>query len=181
VTYLMTSAQFVTALAGAVAVTAAVVDVKERRIPNWLTYSAMIAGIVLQGVFHGLIGILNSVEGGLLFGGIFMLFYVVRAMGAGDVKLAAALGFLVGPSASFRVMFATAIAGGLLAIVIMVFTGRVRETLGNTFAVVFHHAHHGLNPHPMVNLQNPKAARMPYGLAFAAGTLYWSLVPVFWR
>ena len=78
-----------TALAGAVAVTAAVVDVKQRRIPNWLTYSSMIAGIVLQSVFHGLTGLLSAIEGCLLFGGIFMLFYLVRAMGAGDVKLAA--------------------------------------------------------------------------------------------
>jgi prepilin peptidase CpaA len=141
----------------------------------------MIAGLVLQTIFHGVVGLLSSLEGGLLFGGIFMLFYIVRAMGAGDVKLAAALGCLIGPTASFRVMFATAIAGGGLAILIMIFTGRVVETLRNTFAVVFHHSRHGFQPHPMVNLENPKAARMPYGLAFAAGTLYWSLVPVFWR
>ena len=116
-----------------------------------------------------------------MFGGIFLLFYLVRAMGAGDVKLAGALGFLIGPAASFKVMFATAIAGGALAIAIMVFTGTVLKTLRNTIWVVFHHARYGLQTHPVVNLQNPKAARMPYGLAFAAGTLYWSLVPVFWR
>lgn len=176
-----TSTQFMTALAGAVAVTAAVVDVKQRRIPNWLTYSSMIAGMVLQSVFHGLTGLLSAIEGCFLFGGIFMLFYLVRAMGAGDVKLAGALGCLVGPSASFRVMFATAIAGGALAIIIMVFKGRVIETMRNTLGVAFHHSRHGLRPHPTVNLENPKAVRMPYGLAFAAGTLYWSLVPVLWR
>src|ERR1019366_545276 len=128
----MTSVQFVTAVAGAGAVTAAVVDVQQRRIPNWLTYPTMIAGLVLQGAFHGFKGLLSSLEGGLLFGGIFFLFYLVHAMGAGDVKLAAALGFLIGPTASFRVMFATAIAGGALAIVIMVFTGTVFKTLRNT-------------------------------------------------
>ena len=178
---MINSDQLITAVAGAVAVTAAIVDVRQRRIPNVLTYPAMIAGIALQTAFHGLLGLLASVEGGLLFGGIFLLFYVVRAMGAGDVKLAAALGFLVGPSASFRVMAATAIAGGILAIVIMVFTGRVYETLKSTLNVALFHARHGLQSHPIVNLENPKAARMPYGLAFAVGTLYWSLVPVLWR
>src|SRR6266568_3093330 len=103
----MTSIQFVTAIAGAVAVTAAVVDVQQHRIPNWLTYPSMIAGLVLQTAFHGLGGLLHSVEGGLLFGGIFLLFYLVRAMGAGDVKLAAALGSIVGVSATLPVLFAT--------------------------------------------------------------------------
>ncbi len=175
------SLQFVTAVAGAVAATAAVIDVQQKRIPNWLTYPTMIAGILLQGALFGIKGLLSSIEGGLLFGGIFFLFYVVRAMGAGDVKLAAALGFLVGISDSLRVMYATAIAGGLLAIAVMIFRGRVRETFRNLLSITTFHARHGLQPHPDVNLQNPRAARMPYGLAFALGTLYWSLSPVLWR
>ena len=121
---------------------------------------------------------LASFEGVLAFGGVFFLFYFVRAMGAGDVKLAAALGSLVGPAASFRVMFATAIAGGAIAIVIMVLKGRVKETLRNTFSVAGFHAQHGLKTHPSVNLDNAAAIRMPYGVAFAAGTLYWSLSSV---
>lgn len=177
----MNSDQFISSVACAVAVTAAIVDIQQRRIPNWLTYPAMIAGIILQTSFHRLLGLLWSIEGGLLFGGIFLIFYVVRAMGAGDVKLAAALGFLIGPAAAVKVMFATGIAGGALAIMIMLFTGRVYITLKNTLNVAFFHARHGLATHPVVNLQNPKAARMPYGLAFAVGTLYWSLVPVLWR
>jgi prepilin peptidase CpaA len=177
----MSADQFISAVTCAVAVTAAIVDIQQRRIPNWLTYPAMIAGIVLQASFHRLTGLLWSIEGGLLFGGIFLLFYVVRAMGAGDVKLAAALGLLVGPAAAVKVMFATGIAGGALAIVIMVFTGRVYLTLRNTLNVAFFHARHGLATHPIVNLQNEKAARMPYGLAFAVGTLYWMLSPVLWR
>ena len=177
----MNSAQFAFAVAGAVAITAAVVDVKERRIPNLLTYPAMIAGMVLQTVLHGFKGLLSSLEGGLLFGGIFLLFYVVRAMGAGDVKMATALGLMVGIPASLRLMMATGIAGGVIALVIMVFSGRLYRTLRNTVNVVFFHARYGLKEHPEVNLGNPKAARMPYGLAFAAGTLWCSIVPVVWR
>jgi prepilin peptidase CpaA len=72
----------------------------------------MAAGLVLQGILYGWKGLLLSVGGGLLFGGVFLLFYMVRAMGAGDVKLAAALGCIVGVSATFPVMLATALAGG---------------------------------------------------------------------
>jgi prepilin peptidase CpaA len=177
----ISSAQFVSAVAGAVAVSAAMIDVKERRIPNRLTYPTIIVGLVLQTAFYGWAGFVASTEGVLLFGGVFFLFYFVRAMGAGDVKLAAALGSLVGPTASFRVMFATAVAGGIIAIALMVVKGRTMETLRNTFSVAGFHAQHGLQTHPVVNLDNPTAIRMPYGVAFAAGTLYWSIFSVLGR
>jgi len=110
-----------------------------------------------------------------------LLFYLMRSIGAGDVKLAAALGCIVGPSASLQVLFATALAGGALAIVVMVASGRVIETLRNTLWVTAFHAQHGLQTHPTENLDNPGALRMPYGLAFAAGTLYWAASSQLWR
>jgi prepilin peptidase CpaA len=78
-------------------------------------------------------------------------------------------------------MFATAVAGGIIAIAVMLIKGRVWSTLKSTFGVMTFHATHGLQTHPVVNLSNPAAVRLPYGVAFAAGTLYWAfLVPV-WR
>jgi len=171
----MNSTQIIPALAASVAVCAAISDVKERRIPNLLTYPALVAGLLLQGILHGWRGLLASAGGGLLFGGVFLLFYLVRAMGAGDVKLAAALGCIVGSSAAFQVMFLTALAGGALAIFFMLLSGRIVETLRNTLWVAGFHLQHGLQTHPVVNLDNPGALRMPYGLAFAAGTLFWAV------
>jgi len=168
-------------LAVAVALCAAFTDVKERRIANRLTYSAVVAGFALQAVLHGLNGLLLSAGGALLFGGVFMLFYIVRAMGAGDVKLAAALGSIVGLSATRPLMFATAVAGAALAVWFMVWSGRVVETLRNTLSVTTFHLRYGLQVHPTVNLDAPKGVRMPYGLAFAAGTLYWAASVGFWR
>ena len=177
----MNWAQFIPPMAVLVAVCAAVSDVKERRIPNRLTYPAMVAGLGLQGVLHGWRGLALGAGGGLLFGGAFLLFYIVRAMGAGDVKLAAALGCMVGPSASLQVLFATAVAGGALAIVFVVLSGRIVETLRNTLWVAAFHAQHGFQTHPLVNLDNPGALRMPYGPAFAVGTLYWAVFLQLWR
>jgi prepilin peptidase CpaA len=177
----MTSAQFTAMLAVALGLCAAFTDVKARRIPNRLTYSAILAGLVLQTAFHGWRGLLLSAGGGVLFGGIFMLFHLVRAMGAGDVKLATALGCVVGLAGSPRLMFATALAGGALAVVFIVASGRILETLRNTLGVVAFHAQHGLQSHPVVNLDNPGAVRMPYGLAFAAGTLFWAISTQLWR
>ncbi len=62
----MHSIQIIPALAVAVAVCAAISDVKERRIPNLLTYPALAAGVALQGVLHGWRGLLLGLGGGLL-------------------------------------------------------------------------------------------------------------------
>src|SRR5712691_11899739 len=177
----MTSPALVPTLAVAVALCAGFTDVKDRLIPNRLTYSAAIAGFALQSVLHGWNGLLLSAGGILLFGGVFLLFYLIRAMGAGDVKLAAAIGRIVGPSATLQVMYATALAGGALAIFFMVLSGRIVETLRNTLWVAGFHVQHGLQTHPVVNLDNPTVVRMPYGLAFAAGTLYWAVSLQSWR
>jgi len=177
---LMHLAQYIPIVAAVVAVIAGIIDARSRRIPNRLTYSAMIAGLTLQAVVYGWRGLLLGLGGGLLFGGIFLLFHLVRAMGAGDVKLAAALGCILGPANSWQVMFTTAMAGGALAILVMIFTGRVLHTLRSTLAVAGFHVVHGLRTHPVVNLDNPAAVRMPYGLAFAAGTLYWAIFMHVW-
>src|SRR5689334_131151 len=80
---IMNLAQLIPVLASAVAVTAAISDVRERRIPNWLTYPAMLAGLALQAAVHGWHGVLLGLGGALLFGGLFLIFHLVRAMGAG--------------------------------------------------------------------------------------------------
>src|ERR1051325_6297019 len=171
----MKPAHLIAAFAVALALTAAVSDVRERRIPNALTYPSVFLGLTLQTALHGYAGLRQSIAGCLLFGGGFLVFYLMRAMGAGDVKLAAALGSIVGLSESVTLMFATAVSGGALAVVYMIRSGQTKRTLLRTFSVVWHHARHGLDAHPEVNLDNPKAVRMPYGLAFAMGTVYWAL------
>lgn len=172
--------QFIPISAVAVAVIAGITDVRSRQIPNRLTYPAMIGGFALQAAVHGGHGLFLAGEGALLFGGVFLFFHLLHAMGAGDVKLAAALGCILGPTSSWQVLFSTAMAGGVLAILVMVFTGRVLQTLRSTIGVAGFHAIHGLRTHPVVNLDNPAAVRVPYGLAFAAGTLYWAIFIYMW-
>lgn len=164
----------------ALAVAAAILDVQHHRIPNWLTYPGIALGILLRSVFFGLKGLGSGVAGSLIAGGIVFLFYVVRAMGAGDVKLLAAIGSLVGPSHAVIVLLATAICGGVLAIIYAICSGRIGATLKNVGVVLKFHSSSGMQAHPEINLDNPSALRMPYGLAIAAGTLY-SFVGTWWR
>src|SRR5450759_709626 len=167
-------------IALALAITAAVFDVLQHRIPNWLTYPGIVLGVVLRGVLFGWKGLGSAGEGLLLTGGIMFLFYAVRAMGAGDVKLMAAIGSLVGPGQAIVVLLATAICGGVMAIVISVYRGRLGATLRNLGSVLWFHARSGLQAHPELNLDNPTDLRMPYGLAIATGTLYAFLL-TWWR
>ena len=164
----------------AVAVAAAVIDVQQRRIPNWLTYPAIGIGVLLRAYYFGWYGLLTALGGCLLAGGIVSLFYAVRAMGAGDVKLLAALGTMVGPRHALILLMATALAGGVMALVYASYRGRLRTTLINVGSVMKFHASSGLQTHPETNLDNPDALRLPYGLAIAAGTFY-TFVTEWWR
>jgi prepilin peptidase CpaA len=165
----------------AVAVAAAIVDVQQHRIPNVITYPAMLAGVLLRTYCFGWKGLLSAVGGFLLAGGIVFVFYAVRAMGAGDLKLLAALGAIVGPRYAVNIIIATGIAGGVLALVYVAYRGQMRATLSNVGAVMKFHAWGGLQAHPELNLDNPAALRMPYGLAIAAGAVYTFVAPLLWK
>jgi len=167
-------------IALALAITAAVLDVQQRRIPNWLTYPGIGLGVALRGLLFGWRGLGSAVAGCLLAGGVMFVFFVVRAMGAGDVKLMAAIGSLVGPKQAGVVLLATAICGGVMAIVYAIYRGRMWATIKNMGSVLRFHAWAGLQVHPELNLDNPMALRMPYGLAIAAGTLY-AFLAMWWR
>jgi prepilin peptidase CpaA len=135
---------------------------------------------VLRGVLFGWKGLGGAAVGCLFAGGILFLFYAVRAMGAGDVKLMAAIGSLVGPKNTLVVLLATAISGGVLGLVYAIYRRRVGSTLRNVGSVLRFHAWAGVQAHPELNLDNPAALRMPYGLAIAAGTLY-AFLAMWWR
>lgn len=147
-------------------------DVATRRIPNWLTYGSLATGLVFRACFSGWHGVWYGVAGALVGGGIFLVFFLVHGMGAGDVKLMAAIGGLAGLGQVVIIVLASAIAGGILALAFMVFHRRVGRTLGNIWALIHYHLVFGAQSHPEINLQNPEAIRMPYALAIAAGTFY---------
>lgn len=169
----MDRASYLVFFALLLALAGAVIDLREHRIPNWLTYPGILIGIALRGALLGWkAGLLSALAGCLLAGGIMFLFYAVRAMGAGDVKIMAAIGAFIGPKGAVGVLLATAICGGVLAIVYALYRHRMLSTLKNMFSVLRFHAWAGVQSHPEFNLDNPAALRMPYGLAIALGTLY---------
>jgi len=164
----------------ALTMAAAAMDVRQHRIPNLLTYSGMLTGLVLRPAALGWRGLAGAFAGLLAGGGVMLLFYLVRATAAGDVKLMAAVGSLLGARAALLVLIATAICGGVMALSYAICRRRLGTTVRNVGSLLQFHGAHGFQVHPGLNLDNPQGLRMPYGLAIAAGTLY-ACVATGWR
>ena len=114
----------------ALLVLAAATDLGARRIPNLIPLTGLGIALVLQ---------LSAPQGAFLswFGGtlvglfLFLPFYALRGMAAGDVKLMAAVGAFVGPALALRIGVLTFLLGGLMGIVIVLATGRFKDCLAN--------------------------------------------------
>jgi prepilin peptidase CpaA len=154
------------------AVAGAYSDVRGGRIPNRLTYGALLTGVVARFFLSGWRGAVEGLLGALICGGVFLLFFVVGGMGAGDVKLMAAIGCWAGVREGLITLLATAIAGGLLAVGYMVFYRRASRTVRNLGSLFRFHLASGLQSHPEINLKSSEAIKIPYAVAIAIGTVY---------
>jgi prepilin peptidase CpaA len=153
------------------ALVAAGFDVKTRRIPNVLCAGGMLAGLLVHLASGGWRSMFASCASLLLCGAVFLMVYVAGGMGAGDVKLIAAQGSLLGLSGVAPLLALTAIAGGVMALVYAGWRGRLRQTGMNVLQLVSHHASRGLEPHPEFNVLNMTTLRLPYALAIGVGSI----------
>lgn len=94
-------------------------DLKERRIPNWLTVSGMCMGLLLQIARNGFAGGIESIEGLILGFALLVLLFLRGGMGAGDVKLLMAVGALTGPQVLLYSFLYGAIIGGLISLAVL--------------------------------------------------------------
>jgi prepilin peptidase CpaA len=113
------------------ALVAAVTDLTRFKVYNLLTLPLLVGGLIYHGTTGGPGELAMSAAGMLLGAGILLVFYVMGGMGAGDVKLMAALGAWLGVQAVFYLFLASALAAGVYALVLMVACGSAREVLVN--------------------------------------------------
>lgn len=160
------------ALLLALVLTAAVFDFLYRRIPNWLVLCALLAAVSLRIVLGGWQGLGEAAAGfGFAFA-VYLIFYALRAMGAGDVKLMAAVGAISGPINWFSIFILTSIAGGVLAMLLLLARGGLNRALKNVFVIVGELAH-GRAPHraePALDVASRSAVTLPHGITIALGT-----------
>jgi len=156
---------------GALLTLACVSDLRTRRIPNVLTFSA--AGGAL--VFHCITGGWNaagwSLAGYIVGLLLFFPLFALRGMGAGDVKLLAAVGAWIGPTQVAVAAMATSIAGAILALVIAVGSGYLMTALRNVWLLLAHWRVMGVRPLDAISLQGSKGPRLAYAVPIAIGTV----------
>ncbi|HEX4037288.1 MAG TPA: A24 family peptidase [Acidobacteriaceae bacterium] len=156
-------------IALACALTGAVFDVRSRRIPNFITLPGILFGLLLHLLLGGWKQMAFAALAGLICGGLFLIFWLAGGMGAGDVKLMAAVAAIAGMPLVTYLLILTALAGGVMALGMALWRGRLKETIQNVGALALHHRLEGLSPHPELNLGNARTLRLPYALAVVAG------------
>ena len=108
---------------------AAYTDLRARRIPNVIPALGASLGLALHAWERGAAGAWTSLEGAMVGLGLFVVFYVAGGMGAGDVKLFAAVGALVGPQPLVLVFVFTGLLGGIAALAVVMWRKNWRATL----------------------------------------------------
>jgi prepilin peptidase CpaA len=101
------------------AVLAAFLDLKTRKIPNWLTLTMAATGLVGGFLISGWPGVLSGAQGWLVGIGVFLIPFILGGMGGGDVKLMGAIGALKGVEFVLQTALLGALWGGLLALLVI--------------------------------------------------------------
>src|SRR5215216_3940584 len=144
-------------------------DVRYRRIPNLFVLATLITGFILNLSLFGLSGCLNSLSGCVFAFILMFILHVFGAMGAGDVKLFAAVGSLIGAHLVLPTFLVVLLTGGALALLLMLHTGAVRATMQRVLQILV-----GLLPGwelPRFSVPSDRKHTIPYGVAITFGSL----------
>jgi prepilin peptidase CpaA len=156
---------------GALLTLACISDLRTRRIPNALTLSAMLIALVFHLVTGGWSAAGWSVAGCLLGALLFFPMFALRGMGAGDVKLMAAVGAWLGPSQVATAALASSIAGGVIALAVALGYGYLRTACRNLWMLLTNWRVTGIRPVDELTLEGARGPRLAYALPIAIGTL----------
>ena len=150
---------------------AAFTDARNRRIPNWLTGAGILIGFSIHTVLHGWSGFCFAAAGMLAGFGLYFLLYVLRALGAGDVKLMAAVGAFAGSYVWFHIFLATAVVGAVAALLLSLVKGKLGATIWNTSFIASEllHFRAPFLANSSLDVKNPGSLTLPHGIAIASG------------
>lgn len=144
-------------------------DVRYRRIPNAFVLATLAAGIAINGSFAGFTGVVASLAGCAFAFVLMFMLHIFGAMGAGDVKLFAAIGAVTGAPLVLPTFIVVILTGGLLAIVSIIRAGILVTTMHRVLQIFV-----GMLP----GWQMPKFAvpldrkhTIPYGVAITMGSI----------
>ncbi len=144
-------------------------DVRYRRIPNAFVLATLISGLILNLIVGGLQGGLNSIGGCVLAFILMFILHVFGAMGAGDVKLFAAIGSVLGAQLVLPTFVVVVLIGGVLALVSVLRSGIFTTTMHRVLQILV-----GLLPGwqmPKFSVPADRRLTIPYGVAITIGAI----------
>ena len=157
-----------------VSLVAGYTDLRWRRIPNWITVPAMVSGLALNGVYSGWMGLKVSLLGAGLGLLLLLPFVLLRSLGAGDWKLAGALGSFLGPGVMINVLVLSVFVAGLMAVALVIYKGRARQTIQNMGHLVASLATFRM-PASEVSLDDPRSLKVPFGVALGMSVVFYGI------
>lgn len=149
------------------------IDYAERRVPNWLNAAILAAGFAAQATFFGWGGVGWGFAGMWLGFGVLIVPWLMHGMGAGDVKLMAAIGVWLGPWLTLWSFVVGAIIGGIAAVVMIVSTGRTVHALTNmqTICTKLRRVDTAFGEYGGARTFGSTSQLLPYGVPLTAGTI----------
>jgi prepilin peptidase CpaA len=156
---------------GGVSVLAAVCDVRTGRIPNVLTFGAAAAGFAFSALQAGPSGLGTSLLGCLAGLVLFLPLFALGGMGGGDVKLLAAIGAWIGPMGALQAALWASLVGGVMAVIVGISSGYLREAFRNLFAMVAVWRTVGPSPISELTLTESRAPRLAYAVPIGIGAI----------
>jgi prepilin peptidase CpaA len=160
-------------LVSVILVVAAVIDGRELRVPNWITFPLVISGWLASGIFFGFEGVAASLWGTAVGLGVLLPAYAIGGMGAGDVKLMAGVGAWVGASQTFWAFIVSAIIGAIIAVA-MVAVSRKWQHHKKQFFGILTEIMVIRSPSKLSEIaaqRKPTMMLLPYGIPIAIGTI----------
>lgn len=145
-------------------------DLRSRRIPNWLVFPFLVLGFAVSAWLHGWHGMEQSLEGFALGLVIYGFLFWMGGMGAGDVKLCAAIGAWIGPGQLFLALVLTGMVGGVMVLCWAALGGFMKQLFTGTSNLIFGWRS-GDDRDQQPTLADPLKRKMAYAPAIAIGTL----------
>ncbi|MFH1680599.1 MAG: A24 family peptidase [Candidatus Eisenbacteria bacterium] len=158
---------------------AAFFDIRARRIPNLITYPAVVLAFLLGAVSGDSRALLLAAAGLAVGFGLLLPAYLLKVMGAGDLKLMAAVGALLGPRITLSVFLNSLIAGGLIALMVLALRGELKRGVWSLGALVWGFLRRKVLPGSVSSTEGSRwvsIGKVPYGVAIAIGTVS-ALIP----
>lgn len=152
-------------------------DYRHHRVPNWLTASVLAAGLVGQSLVGGWRGFEQGLLGILAGGGPLLVLWMMRGMGAGDVKLMAAVGAWLGPELALQALVVGILAGGAMAVGVIALRGAWRQSSANLGLIMakFSNSRTAFSDFASVDSLSGGRGALPYAIPLSVGSLWVSV------